>query len=376
MSSELHPTPPNGLQRALLRWYDENKRDLPWRRERDPYRIWVSEIMLQQTRVETVIPYYERFIARFPDAASLAAASEEDVLRQWAGLGYYRRARHLQAGVREVVSRYGGTVPADGAAVAKLPGVGPYTAGAIMSIAFGEPVPAVDGNVMRVLSRLYRLHDDVRKSASRRRFEEVAASLVPADRPGDFNQALMELGALVCVPGRPRCGACPVRSFCAAYATGEQHELPVRSRARAPETVHVACAVVEHGGRLLVERRPPTGLLASLWQFPTIELGPGEKAAEAIESHVASRYALDVGAGRESVRHTHVFTHRRWLIEGIGCRLASAAGLARNDGHAVADGAPEFRWVTRAELADMPLAGPHRRIWELWQARAGGAAKS
>lgn len=356
------------FQDALLSWYDEHRRDLPWRRERDPYRIWVSEVMLQQTRVETVIPYYERFIARFPDAEALAAASEEDVLSHWAGLGYYRRARYLHAGVREVVSRYGGTVPSDLAEVASLPGVGPYTAGAIVSIAYDEPVPAVDGNVMRVLSRLHQLRDDVRQPASRRRFEAVAAELVPQQRAGDFNQALMELGALVCVPGRPRCGQCPVVQFCAAHAAGEQNELPIRSRSPRPQEQELACAIVEQAGRVLVERRPSEGLLAAMWQFPTVELGPGEQAAAAVVAHVEAVYGWPVVAGPEAVRHTHVFTHRRWLLEGIGCRLqpGTESELASDGG--------EARWVTPAELEQLPVAGPHRRIWQLWQARAGRAA--
>lgn len=364
----LDPAHRSGFQHALLSWYDAHRRDLPWRRDQDPYRIWVSEVMLQQTRVEAVIPYYERFIARFPDAASLAAASEDDVLSYWAGLGYYRRARLLHDGVREVVRSYGGAVPADPAALSRLPGIGPYTAGAILSIAYGQPVPAVDGNVMRVLSRLCRVRADVRLPASRRRFEKVAAALVPDDRAGDFNQALMELGALICIPGRPRCEACPVQSFCAAYAAGEQAELPVRSRPPRPQEQEVACALLAHDGRLLIERRPDEGLLASLWQFPTVELKPGETAAEAVVRYLHDVHGCQAAADGESVRHTHVFTHRRWLLEGIGCSLLSMpAGSVEG---------PESRWATPAELERLPLAGPHKRIWARWQARQGGAAKS
>lgn len=368
----------NSFQQALLDWYDTNRRDLPWRREHDPYRIWVSEVMLQQTRVEAVIPYYERFIARFPDAAALAAASEEDVLTYWAGLGYYRRARLLHDGVREVVRSYGGTVPADPDTIARLPGIGPYTAGAILSIAYGVPVPAVDGNVMRVLSRLQRLRDDVRLPASRRRFEAVAAALVPDDRAGDFNQALMELGALICIPGRPRCGTCPVQSYCAAYAAGEQADLPVRSRPPRPQEQEVACALLEHDGRLLIERRPAEGLLASLWQFPTVEQRPGEAAAAAVLRYLRDVHGCLAEADGGSVRHTHVFTHRRWLLEGVRCSLLAAAtdDLTPTGASAEPVQPPETRWVTPAELDALPVAGPHKRIWERWQARQGDAAKS
>lgn len=376
MNNGTHQQLDTDLQQALLRWYDENRRDLPWRRERDPYRIWVSEIMLQQTRVDTVIPYYERFLARFPDAATLAAAADDDVLTAWAGLGYYRRARQLHAGVREVVARYGGAVPSEPDELARLPGIGPYTAGAIASIAFNRPVPAVDGNVMRVLSRLFRLRDDVRQASARRRFEEVAASLVPVDRPGDFNQALMELGALICIPGRPRCAGCPVQSHCEAYAAGEQTELPVRSRPPAPQEHELACAIIEADGRLFVERRPPDGLLASLWQFPTVELRPGETPAAAVVRRLAAAFGWAVEPSQQSVRHTHTFTHRRWRLVGIGCRLPTADGVEAADIAASSDDAPAHRWVTAAELAALPLAGPHRRIWEQWQARADETAKS
>jgi A/G-specific adenine glycosylase len=220
--------------RELLGWYDIVKRKLPWRINRDPYRVWVSEIMLQQTRVDTVIPYYERFMKRFPTVQALAEAPEDDVLKHWEGLGYYSRARNLQTGAREVVDRYNGIVPDDAAAVASLKGVGPYTAGAIMSIAFNRPEPAVDGNVMRVLSRFWLLEDDIAKPAARVKIERLARSIIPEGRAGDFNQALMELGALVCTPKSPGCLTCPVMEHCAGRLAGREVELPIKTKAKPP----------------------------------------------------------------------------------------------------------------------------------------------
>ncbi len=217
---------------ALLTWYDEAKRDLPWRRTRDPYAIWVSEIMCQQTRVDTVIPYYERFLSRFPTPKALAEAEEDDVMSLWSGLGYYRRARLLHAGVKEVVAKYGGDVPKDAAERRGLPGVGRYTAGAIGSVAFGLPEPVVDGNVARVLSRLHEIDTPLGKAATEKRFWSEAEKLVAGPRPGDLNQAVMELGATICTPQNPACHECPLRDGCLARASGRQAELPAPERRR------------------------------------------------------------------------------------------------------------------------------------------------
>ncbi|CAH1216754.1 Adenine DNA glycosylase [Paenibacillus plantiphilus] len=269
----------------LLGWYRGNKRDLPWRLNRDPYRIWVSEVMLQQTRVDTVIPYYERFMEKFPTAAALAAAPEPEVLKCWEGLGYYSRARNLQTGAREVVERHGGAVPDDKEAVSSLRGVGPYTAGAIMSIAFNKPEPAVDGNVMRVLSRFFCLEDDIAKPATRVKIEKLAAALIPEGAAGDFNQALMELGALVCTPKSPGCLTCPVMLHCEGRMAGKEHVLPIKTKAKPPRPeTRLAALVVgsgEHAGKVLVRQRPASGLLAQMWELPHV-LAPqaGEAAAQ------------------------------------------------------------------------------------------------
>lgn len=291
----------------LLGWYRGNKRELPWRMNRDPYRIWVSEVMLQQTRVDTVIPYYERFMEKFPNAGALAAAPEPEVLKCWEGLGYYSRARNLQAGAREVVERHGGIVPDDKTAVAALRGVGPYTTGAIMSIAFNKPEPAVDGNVMRVLSRFFCLEDDIAKPATRVKIEKLAASLIPEGAAGDFNQALMELGALVCTPKSPGCLTCPVMLECEGRIAGKEHVLPVKTKAKPPRPETRLAALVtgsgEHAGKVLVRQRPASGLLAQMWELPHV-LAPqagGEAAdmASAGRSRKRGRGARAAVPGRE-----------------------------------------------------------------------------
>ncbi|PZD95074.1 A/G-specific adenine glycosylase [Paenibacillus sambharensis] len=266
----------------LLGWYRSVKRDLPWRENRDPYRVWVSEIMLQQTRVDTVIPYYKRFMDKFPTIRHLAEAPEEEVLKCWEGLGYYSRARNLQAGAQQVVSEYGGSVPDDKTAVAALKGVGPYTAGAIMSIAFNRPEPAVDGNVMRVLSRYFCLEDDIAKPSVRTGIERIAAALIPEGAAGDFNQGIMELGALICTPKSPGCLICPVMAECAGRLAGRELELPVKTKAKPPRPELRLAALVEgagpHAGAILVRQRPESGLLARMWELPHV-LAPGGGSA-------------------------------------------------------------------------------------------------
>jgi A/G-specific adenine glycosylase len=329
--SEPAPGPLSGaaaeLRRALLGFFDREGRDLPWRRTSDPYRILVSEIMLQQTRVDAVVPYYRRWLARFPDLRTLADADEDAVLLQWQGLGYYRRARNLQRAAQTVVAEHGGVLPGDARALAGLPGVGPYTAGAVASIAFGEAVPAVDGNVRRVLSRLLDEPDP-----SPGRLREVAGAMVDPDRPGDFNQALMELGATVCTPRNPRCSGCPVRAWCAAREaeTVEARPAPPRRR-EVPRLVEAVAVVLRGGGErgpseVLLRRRPRSGLLGGLWECPGIEMGgeegpdPGPEAVAEAAGRLARellarmagpavRSALAPGLHLPAV--DHAFTHRK-----------------------------------------------------------------
>ncbi|GGD47232.1 A/G-specific adenine glycosylase [Paenibacillus nasutitermitis] len=290
------------FSRELLGWYRENKRILPWRMNRDPYRIWVSEVMLQQTRVDTVIPYYERFMEKFPTAAALAEAPEEEVLKAWEGLGYYSRARNLQAGASEVLERHGGVVPDNKDAVSSLRGVGPYTAGAIMSIAFNRPEPAVDGNVMRVLSRFFCLEDDIAKPSTRVKIEKLAQSLIPEGAAGDFNQALMELGALVCTPKSPGCLTCPVMAHCEGRMAGKEHVLPIKTKAKPPRPeTRLAALIVgsgEHAGKVLVRQRQSSGLLARMWELPHV-MGPTEPFGSAARSKGRGRRKSIAAAGTE-----------------------------------------------------------------------------
>jgi A/G-specific adenine glycosylase len=281
------------IRRLLLDAYDAGRRDLPWRGEADPYRIWVSEVMLQQTRVETVIPYYKEWVTRFPDVETLATADEEEVLRAWQGLGYYSRARNLLGAAKVVRERLGGKLPGSSAGLRTLPGVGEYTAGAVASIAYGEAVPAVDGNVRRVLSRLFDLQDP-----GSLELRDLAAALVDPARPGDFNQALMELGARVCTSRSPGCRECPIGSLCLARERGSVGERPGK-RARRPLreidlSVLVAATVGPESPRLLLRKRPPEGLLAGMWEFPGVGIGTGEDAGRAASAH-ARELGLELG---------------------------------------------------------------------------------
>ncbi len=292
----------------LLAWYDRHARSLPWRGVQDPYRIWVSEIMLQQTRVETVTAYYDRFLNRFPTLAELAAAREEEVLKLWEGLGYYSRARNLWLGARQVMAELGGALPRDAAALRRIRGIGPYTAGAIASIAFQQPVPAMDGNVVRVLCRLRDLRENPRAPEARRRLETLAASLVPAGRPGDFNQAMMDLGAGVCVPGTPDCPRCPLRSLCLACAAGDAEELPRLPAARPPRKIDYDLILLFSGDRVLMRRRSEK-LLQGLWCFPMLEEHhPREALAVALEK----RWGFPPLSLRPAGSAHHVFTHLVW----------------------------------------------------------------
>jgi A/G-specific adenine glycosylase len=250
----------SAIRRKLLRWYDNNHRDLPWRRTADPYAIWISETMLQQTQVTTVVPYYERFLKHFPTAAALARAPLRRVLTLWSGLGYYRRAENLKKCAQQLVLNHRGQIPADYEKLVSLPGIGHYTAGALMSIAFGQPYPALDGNARRVLRRICN-------SANQTELRAIAWRLVPKTRPGHFNQAIMELGATLCIPKTPRCGECPVALHCWAN-NNQASSKPAERRSRALKDVTWPLAIVRHGGKLLLRRRSATGMLAGLWEFP------------------------------------------------------------------------------------------------------------
>lgn len=295
---------------ALLAWYDRCARDLPWRGFHDAYRTWVSEAMLQQTRVETVLSYYPRFLERFPTVSALAEAGENEVLKMWEGLGYYSRARNLWKGAKQVMEEYGGVLPRDPEKLRRICGIGPYSAGAIASIAYDVPVPAVDGNVIRVISRLYGIRTDALESSTRRRIEQLAASLVPSDRPGDHNQAVMDLGATICVPGTPDCSHCPLAGFCDAFHAGDAADLPVLPGSRPQKVLPYAVLLIRSSGRILMRLRTER-LLQGLWCFPMIE---GSASPEELRLQIRKKLHLTVGTVTDAGTARHVFTHQIWQM--------------------------------------------------------------
>ncbi|TKI57151.1 A/G-specific adenine glycosylase [Brevibacillus antibioticus] len=345
-----------GFAQDLLAWYDSQKRDLPWRINKDPYRIWVSEIMLQQTRVETVKPYYANFMGKFPTVSDLAKAPEEDVLKAWEGLGYYSRARNLQAAAREVTVRYGGVVPDTPEEIATLKGVGPYTAGAILSIAYEKAEPAVDGNVMRVFSRLLYLTDDIAKPATRIKIEHLVRQVIPEGRAGDFNQALMELGAMVCVPRTPQCLTCPVFDYCMARQEGVAEELPVKGKAKPPRPVDLQVGIIIRDGKVLVNKRPDQGLLAGMWEFPTVETEQESDAAkqEALAVGLRERFGIDVEVIQPLGTVQHVFSHLQWNMQVWSCDWIEGDELPAHT-----------RYAAWEELDAYTIPMAHQKIREL-----------
>ena len=301
----------SNIASLLLDWYDRHARTLPWRGIHDPYRTWVSETMLQQTRVETVLGYYERFLARFPTIAELAAAPEDDVLKLWEGLGYYSRARNLHKGAQQVMDSFGGVIPSDVETLRSIAGIGPYTAGAIASIAFDRRVPAVDGNVIRVVSRLQGIRENVGIPSVRRQLEQEAASLVPAIRPGDFNQALMDLGATICTPGTPACERCPLQAVCDAYAAGDAEDLPILPRKNPPKVIDYTLCLIFSGKRVLMRQRTEA-LLRGLWVFPMIE---GNLTLRQTPPTVKKLTKLAVTDVKSAGNARHVFTHQIWQMQ-------------------------------------------------------------
>lgn len=350
------------LAGALLDWYDREKRDLPWRHTDDPYAILVSECMLQQTQVATVLPYYRRFLKRFPDVQSLARAGEEEVLREWAGLGYYSRARNLHKSARKIVEENGGCVPSSFAELLFLPGVGRYVAGAVSSIAFGLAQPAVDANVLRVLSRLLGIRELPGSTRARQDFEETVRQFIPPERAGDFNQALMELGALVCPASAPRCGACPWAAHCEARASGEPEAFPAAPPRRESVAVEEACAVVEQAGCYLVVQRPEAGgRYRNMWEFPALELEPDADAAGALRTYLKKEYGLRADRAEEWAEIRHQVTHHKIRKRVFRLAVETAPQPDADEGR---------RWANLEELEALPLAAPQKRILALLRQEA------
>ncbi len=329
------------LRRRLLVWYERHRRRLPWRESRDPYRIWVSEVMLQQTQVRTALPYYHRFLRRLPTLRKLAGADLEEVLKLWEGLGYYARARNLHRAAGILVAR-GGRIPDRWEDFRPLPGVGDYIAAAVLSMAFDRPHAVVDGNVKRVLARLLAIAAPVNQSASHRIFQAAADRLLARRRPGDFNQALMELGALVCTPAAPGCADCPLSAICAAQCSGTVADYPRRLAARAIPDTEIAVGVVFKNDRVLITRRPAQGLLGGLWEFPGGKLHPRESPAAACVREIKEEVNLDVIVAEPLAQVRHAYSHLRVHLHVFGCRFK--AGRVRLKGPV------DHRWIRIAEI--------------------------
>lgn len=342
------------LAHGLLAWYAEHRRDLPWRRTDDPYRIWVSEIILQQTRVSAAIPYYERLIERFPSVQALASADLAQVLALWQGLGYYARARSLHRAAHLLVARYDGQLPADRESLLSLPGIGAYTASAILSIAFGQDVIALDGNLKRVLARLVDYGDEITLAAAGPTLERHALTLLPSGHAREFNQALMDLGASVCLPGAPLCGACPIAPHCLAKQRGVQHLRPVRAPRSPIPTVDMLAAYINgEDGRWLMVRRLPRGLLGGLWELPSTSLAPqdvGSPMAK-LAALLSQELALDAQVGDELLSVTHAYTHFRVRVRVYACRTSCQPVLNKQDTW------DALAWLARDELAEHGLTG-------------------
>ena len=328
---------------------------MPWRETNDPYRIWISEIMLQQTQVDTVIPYYQRFLKIFPDVGALARASEEEVLKAWENLGYYSRARNLRAAAKMIVQDFNGQIPDSPEEIQTLPGIGQYSAGAILSIAYGKPLPAVDGNVRRILSRLFAIRKPVDDASEQKKLLALASSLVPAKNPGDFNQALMDLGATICKPKNPDCKVCPVAMICLAHQESLQDVLPLtRKTPRIPHRLAVCTVIGNAEGKLLVLQRPATGLLASLWKLPGGFVNGIEKVEAALARNVKDELGISIRPGKKLASVNHTYTHFKTTLEAFESALLK--------GHPKTPGCQAFRWASPADIRKLPMSKIDRMI--------------
>ena len=338
----------------LLKWYDKNARQLPWRSFPTPYRVWISEIMLQQTRVETVLPYFERFLNQFPDLKTLASASQEDVLRLWEGLGYYSRARNLHKAAQAILSEHDGQIPGTAIKLEQLPGIGHYTAAAIASIAFGEPVAAVDGNIKRIYSRILALQEVFGSTRFEKAVEDYAPTVLSSERPGDFNQAQMDLGSILCLPRQPLCQACPVKDYCLAFQQGVQNELPLRIKKAAVPHYEVCVAVLTFEGKVLLSQRQQTGLLASLWEFPGGKLEQGDNSLEeCLKRELLEKTGLVVTVAEKIGVFKHAYTHFKITVYAWYVRLLSPSPLNIPD---------NCQWVSPENLVDYPMGKVARMI--------------
>lgn len=375
------------FQEAFLTWYDEEKRWLPWRVSKEPYRIWVSEIMLQQTQVSTVIPYYERFMEWFPTVADLAAAPEEKLLKAWEGLGYYSRVRNMQFAAKQIMNEFGGNFPQTVKELKSLKGIGPYTAGAIASISFNLPEPAVDGNVMRVFSRLFGIKQDIAKSGNLKYFDFVVRHVISHEAPGDMNQAAMDLGSSLCTPTAPQCSICPLRNYCLANKEGNQESYPVKSKKiKAKPVYYIGIAKENNRGEFEFIQRPDTGLLANMWTFPLIEVTKKEYEVFRQEWQTflkgqAGQQTLDLVAEEDWTladwldaqdsdgvwqkmpvgEITHVFSHLKWHVLVVYGRQK----FYDLKGEKISDGEQKTHWLSLPDFENRPLPKPQEKMNQL-----------
>ncbi len=347
-------TPHNWGTQQLLTWYQHNRRDLPWRSTKDPYHILVAEFMLHQTRVQTVLPYYNRFLRLFPDWTSLAGASLDDVLKAWEGLGYYARARNLHALAQQVCTQYHGQLPDSAEALLALPGIGSYTAAAILSICFGQDRPAIDGNARRVLCRMFQITADPTSGEGLRRLQEMATSLLPPGQAGSFNQALMDLGATICTPRRPVCSRCPLSKQCRARQLNIQESLPVRRATKPLPHYDIAAGVIWHDKHILIAQRPPHGLLGGLWEFPGGKPEAGESLEECLVREVGEELGIEIQVSELLTTVEHAYTHFRITLYAYHCYYVR--GEPRNIG------CTAWKWVTLQGLADYAFPAANHAI--------------
>jgi A/G-specific adenine glycosylase len=341
---------------ALLDWYARHARDLPWRHTRDPYAIWVSEIMLQQTQVETVIPYFHKWMQRFPSLDSLAQASQKDVLSQWEGLGYYTRARNLHRAAQDLVLRYQSRIPQDVYTLEKLPGVGPYTAGAIASFAYNQDVPLVDANIRRILARVFDVDIDAASPEGQRRLRELDAAHLPPGRSSDYHQAMMDLASTICTPRSPDCPACPLNDMCLAHQRGVQEERPVLLKKAPTPHYIVTAAVICHESRYLITQRPQDGLLGGMWEFPGGKQQPGEDLPTCLKREIDEELGAIVDVHQAFGLYRHAYTHFSVTLHAFRCTLNPASPAPRP--LQVAD----LRWVELSDLNHYPMGKIDRQI--------------
>jgi A/G-specific adenine glycosylase len=346
------------IQTALLAWYKKHQRDLPWRRTDDPYAIWISEIMLQQTQVATAIPYYERFLKKFPTVQALANAPIDDVLKHWEGLGYYSRAQNLHKAAKQVVDEFDGNLPSTVEDLLKLSGIGPYTAGAIASIAFGLDEPVLDGNVIRVLSRLYRIHENPKETPTQKKLWSLARELVPSGEASFFNQALMDLGATVCIPKQPRCLVCPLHDECEARNHNEQNDLPIKVKKQATPHYDVGVGIVWKNGKFLLVQRPQDKLLGGLWEFPGGKCQEKEPFEKCVIRNLEEKLGIRVDVNAQVATVKHAFTHFRITVHAFECELIKGKPQSKE----VAD----WAWITLDDVDDYALPkAAHKIVAEL-----------